>query len=193
MRYPVKDYKEQEDCRLFEVIERFPLATFICKDDRQTHICHLPVSLCRDTRTLYGHAVASNPIRHCISSPVDIVFRGPDTYLSPNQVEGLSLPTWDYVTVQASGTLHSIHDFEKQLKAMQHILNAFEDKHDPWQLSSVPENRLKAMCKSLIFFDVKLEAMSGNFKLSQNKTVETRADIAKLLRNTNPQLSRYYE
>ncbi|AOT07798.1 FMN-binding negative transcriptional regulator [Pseudoalteromonas luteoviolacea] len=193
MRYPIKDYTVQEDDQLFEVIERFPLATFICNDDKQTHICHLPVSLCQNTRTLYGHAVASNPIKHCISSSVEIVFRGPDTYLSPNQIEGISLPTWDYVTVQASGILNPIHNYERQLEAMEHILHAFESKQDPWRLTSVPENRLKAMCKSLIFFEVKLESVSGNFKLSQNKTIETRADIANLLRNTNPQMSRYYK
>ncbi|MCF6439797.1 FMN-binding negative transcriptional regulator [Pseudoalteromonas luteoviolacea] len=193
MKYPFKEYVQQQDSALFDVIQRFPLATFFCKSEDQTHICHIPVSLCKGSKTLFGHATGSNPIKHFVGTTVDIVFRGPDTYLSPNQVEGLSLPTWDYVTVQGQGKLISIEDYDKQLEVMGHILQAFEDKRNPWQLTAVPEKRLKSMCKSLLFFEIKLEALSGNFKLSQNKTAETRAGIADLLSNTNPEMRSYYE
>ncbi|MDK2595484.1 FMN-binding negative transcriptional regulator [Pseudoalteromonas obscura] len=195
MNYPVKTYVESDNDALFDVIERFPLATLFCKggETAPSHICHLPVSLCRDTLTIFGHATGENPIKHFISSSIEVVFRGPDTYLSPKQIEGIKLPTWDYVTVHCTGTLESIDDFEQQVLTMQHILNAFENDKDPWQLSSVPEKQLKAMCNALIFFKVKLDTLTGNFKLSQNKSAETRAEIANLLCNTNPQMSRYYD
>ncbi|MBQ4811223.1 FMN-binding negative transcriptional regulator [Pseudoalteromonas luteoviolacea] len=214
MSYPPTDYVESNNVELFEIIERYPLATLFCQahdmddvmDDAvddvidhamdhkiDIHSCHMPLSLCRESLTLYGHANPTNPLKKFKGKQIHGVFHGPDTYLSPAQIKGIKLPTWDYATVHIQARLHEIEEFDKQIEVLHHMLTAFETGSQPWQLSAVPEKQLIAMCKSLLFFELKVTHITGQFKLSQNKPAETRSEIANLLSASKSEMSAYYQ
>ncbi|WP_185843579.1 FMN-binding negative transcriptional regulator [Pseudoalteromonas luteoviolacea] len=192
MSYPPQDYIEQNTEKLFDLIEQHPLATLFCQYDNDIHSCHMPLSLCRDSNTLLGHANPTNPLKHFVGKQIHCVFHGPDTYLSPAQVKGIKLPTWDYATVHIQATLKVVEEFTNQVQLLEHMLLAFEDKSQPWQLSAVPQKQLVAMCKNLFFFELNILQMNGQFKLSQNKPIETRCEIASLLHPFAPKMSAYY-
>ncbi|MCF2857055.1 FMN-binding negative transcriptional regulator [Pseudoalteromonas sp. SMS1] len=194
MSYPPKDYTESNTIKLFEIIEHYPLATLICNaSGSELHSCHIPLSLCRESLTLFGHANPANPLREFIGKQIHCIFHGPDAYLSPAQVKGIKLPTWDYATVHIEATLQAVTAFEKQVQILQHMLLAFEDNAQPWQLSTVPEKQLIAMCTSLLFFELNITQITGQFKLSQNKPADTRVEIANLLQNRGSTMSTYYQ
>ncbi|KZN28658.1 hypothetical protein N480_11235 [Pseudoalteromonas luteoviolacea S2607] len=204
MSYPPKDYVESNQVKLFDLIERYPLATLFCQSpsvnhdmgfgtETNTYSCHMPLTLCKQSLTLYGHANPTNPLKKFKGKQIHGVFHGPDTYLSPAQVQGIKLPTWDYATVHFQATLHEIEEFDKQIEVLHCMLSAFEAKSQPWQLNTVPEKQLIAMCKSLLFFELKVTHITGQFKLSQNKPAETRSEIANLLSASKSEMSAYYQ
>ncbi|KZX02203.1 hypothetical protein JL49_01385 [Pseudoalteromonas luteoviolacea] len=198
MSYPPKDYVESNKVELFDIIERYPLATLFCQShdmdhNMSTHSCHMPLSLCKESLTLYGHANPENPLKKFKGKQIHCVFHGPNTYLSPAQVNSIKLPTWDYATVHIQATLHEIEEFDKQVEVLHHMLIAFETNSQPWQLSAVPEKQLIAMCKSQLFFELKVKHITGQFKLSQNKPAETRSEIANLLSASKSEMSPYYQ
>ena len=107
--------------------------------------------------------------------PVLVTWRGPDAYVSPgyypSKVEhGKVVPTWNYITIQARGTL-TVHDDPAWVRA---VVSSLTDVHEaafaaPWAISDAPPDFIDTMLRAIVGIEVQITSLEGKWKLSQNR------------------------
>ena len=133
-------------------------------------ITHIPVIYNDELGKLVAHIDKYNPQLDSLvdGAEVTVVFKGPDTYISPSIYTTKQLPTWNYIIVHITGTITLIKDpeaTEDTLIAMTEFLESPDhkfilDKDNPGMKRSI--NYIQA-------FDITITKWDGKFKLSQDK------------------------
>ena len=151
---------------------------------------HLPLVFEEDGSeygTLKAHVSRANPQWRSFDKSVDAlaIFSGPHHYISaswyPGAVDpGTEVPTWNYVTVHAYGTLRAIED-AAWLRA--HV-SALTDIHEanstpPWTVGNAPEDYFASQIKGIVGFELPIRRLEGKWKTSQNRNATDRAAVAK--------------
>jgi transcriptional regulator len=137
---------------------------------------------------LRAHLARANPQWRLIADnpemPVLVVFQGADSYITPSWYEtkretGKVVPTWNYAIVQARGTARTVEDSGwiagqiAELTAMQEA-----PRPEPWQVSDAPEAYIASQIKGIVGLEIDIAAISGKWKVSQNRPVADRAGVA---------------
>lgn len=139
---------------------------------------------------LRAHVARANPLWREARTDADtlVVFQGPQAYVSPSMypskaATGKVVPTWNYVMVQARGRLRAIEE-----GAWLHALvNRLTDKHEaarpvPWAVDDAPEDYVQAMLRAIVGIEITLGALTGKWKVSQNRSTEDRHGVTYGLR-----------
>jgi transcriptional regulator len=140
--------------------------------------------------TLRGHLARGNPqwreIEASIAADGDgagealAIFDGPDAYVSPSGYEekrltGKVVPTWNYVTVQAHGTISTIHDPDWLIPHVGRLVERHEaGRPDPWALTDAPEDYVRTQARAIVGLELRLTRVEAKAKLTQNRSA---ADI----------------
>ena len=167
---------------------------------------------------LYGHFAAANPHFKALKEAAEqstttsttmITCTLADAYISPNWYPekftngGKAVPTWDYVAVQARGTLTLIEDPEElEEKVLVPLTNKHEQElykvltssnagsaadaaspltptpKTPWKVSDAPRKYVDLMKTQIRGFRFDITKLEGSWKLSQNKTPSTLKSVA---------------
>src|SRR5207253_3090256 len=104
-----------------------------------------------------------------------------DGYISPawyeeKRLTGKVVPTWNYVTVQAQGTLTTIHDPEWLLPHVARLVDRHEGgRLEPWALSDAPDDYIRTQARAIVGLELRIIRLEAKAKLSQNRSD---ADIA---------------
>jgi transcriptional regulator len=145
--------------------------------------------------SLHGHVARANPVwRESLSSHEALVlFERSDAYVSPTAYPskfetGKVVPTWNYVSVHAHGTLlaHDDHNWTRNLvrrltehheavHASSRASNAVTGRQ--WSIDDAPTDYLDAMVKAIVGIEVVLTRIEGKAKLSQNRSAEDIAGV----------------
>jgi transcriptional regulator len=135
--------------------------------------------------TLRAHVARANPLWQCAAdTPVLVIFRGPQAYVSPSWYpskaeHGKGVPTWNYVLVQARGRLRVIDKdpvwLRAQLDALTHLQES--PRPQPWQVSDAPADYLSQMMRAIVGIEITLDSLVGKWKVSQNRTDAERAGV----------------
>jgi transcriptional regulator len=132
--------------------------------------------------TLRGHLARPNPQWREFSPDVEAlaIFDGPDTYISPafyeaKRLTGQVVPTWNYVTVHARGSL-IVHDEPEWL--LPHV-RALVERHEagrsqPWSIDDTPPGYVETQVRAIVGLELRLSGLEAKRKLSQNRS---RADV----------------
>ncbi len=143
----------------------------------------LPWVLDRDRSeygTLRGHVARANPQWQTAVAHVDalVIFHGPDAYVSPSMYpskprHGRVVPTWNYVTVHASGPL-IIHDDAAWVEQLVRDLTIVHEstRAEPWSVDDAPRNYIDAMIGQIVGVEIPITRLEGKWKLSQNRSAE---------------------
>lgn len=120
---------------------------------------------------LEGHFAKANRHWQALSGRQTLViFQGPHGYVSPSLYsEQLSVPTWNYIAVHASGTLELVDDEA----AKDDLLKGLIALHEPayanrW--NALPESFRRTMLAGIVGFRISIAHIEGKFKLSQNRS-----------------------
>jgi len=120
------------------------------------------------------HLVRSNPIVRALgtSMPATIAVSGGDSYVSPDWYEVADqVPTWNYVAVHLTGILERRP--QEELRALLDRQSAFyEDRllpKPPWTTGKMTPEALDKMMRLIVPFRLRVTAVDGTWKLSQNK------------------------
>jgi transcriptional regulator len=122
-----------------------------------------------------GHVARANPHwRHLDNGGQTLaIFQGPHSYVSPAWYAGArSVPTWNYTVVHASGraTLLDRAGLRAHLKELVDVNErAFAA---PWRLESLPGDFVDGMMGGIVGFEISVERIEANLKLSQNRSPE---------------------
>jgi transcriptional regulator len=168
MKYPPKHHQDNDINHMVDVIKTYPLATVISVKDNSPLITHLP--LIYDGEKLIGHIDIYNPQTKLLknNNEVNIIFSGPQCYISPTVYSSTQLPTWNYIKVHLKGTVKAIESkaaLKQSLITMTKFLEATDHKY-----ILEPDNpRLDANLKYIEMFEITITNWEGKFKLSQDK------------------------
>ncbi len=106
------------------------------------------------------------------------IFNGPDAYVSPTWYEekrrtGRVVPTWNYTTVVAHGTLVAHDDHDWLLAHVRRLVDAHEMKHpDPWSVDDAPELYINGQAKGIVGLELLIGRVDAKRKLNQNRSRE---------------------
>ena len=109
------------------------------------------------------------------------IFDGPDAYVSPawyedKRLTGKVVPTWNYVTVQAHGTISTIHDIDWLIPHVARLVARHEAGRDePWELADAPEDYIRTQARAIVGLELRIARVEAKEKLTQNRSA---ADLA---------------
>ncbi len=88
------------------------------------------------------------------------------------------MPTWNYATVQARGTMRAIED--RAWLAMQIAALTAESERgraERWAVTDAPAAFVEAQIKGIIGIEIAISAIEGKWKVSQNRPEADRAGV----------------
>ncbi len=181
-------FQENEIAALHADIEKIAFGTLVTLTGKEIIASHVPMILERRSGSkgvLRGHIAKANGQWRGSDpdSPALAIFNGPGAYISPawypsKAEHGKVVPTWNYVAVQAHGSINWTDD-PAQLWA---IVSGLTDLHeagrpDPWQVADAPPAFIEAQLKGIIGFEIEIDRLEGVKKLSQNRTAADRTGV----------------
>ncbi len=192
--YLPKHFEESRAEVLHELIRTHPLGLLVTLADAGLQANPVPFVLDADPAggpgILRAHVARANPLWRETRSDVEalVVFQGPQAYVSPSWYpskaeHGKVVPTWNYVMVQARGTLRAIDDpawvraFVTRLTTRHEAAQA-----KPWAVADAPPDYIEATARAIVGLEITLSALVGKWKVSQNRSAADRAGVASGLR-----------
>lgn len=138
---------------------------------------------------LSAHVARANPVwQRCPSgTPVMVVFRGAQSYVSPNWYPSKheahrQVPTWNYEVVHAHGTL-TVHDDERFVRRIVARLTRRHEAAEPkpWKMGDSAPEFIDGMLRNIVGIEIAVASLVGKRKLSQNKEARDRLGAADTL------------
>jgi transcriptional regulator len=161
-------------------IERYDFGLLISHGADGIIASHIPFLIDRsgDDLHLHAHLARPNPqVGHLArGGEVLAVFHGPHAYISPNWYgSGPSVPTWNYVDVDAYGLVRLVEDGDW----LRHFLRRLSERHEaqspvPWRMEELPETYAENMLRGIVGLDIAVTRLEGKYKLSQNRPAADR-------------------
>lgn len=181
MIYVPRLFAELEEQRLFELIERHPFATLVSPGRPEPWISHLPFLLDRGRRRLRAHMARANPHWTTFADGESLViFHGPHHYVSPSWYgHHPSVPTWNYATVHVRGQPQLLEPAALE-QLLFDLVRSSEPRDGGWQ-PDLPRDYLDGMVQAIVGFEIPLAAITGKYKLSQNRPADDRVRVAAAL------------
>ena len=140
--------------------------------------------------SLIGHVARGNPQWRTTDAGHEAlaIFSGPDSYISPSFYEtkrltGKVVPTWNYVTVHVRGRI----SFFQEPEALLGLVRRLTDQHEgeraaPWAVSDAPADFIQSQLRAIVGVRLEITAMTGKWKMSQNRNAADRAGVVAGLR-----------
>lgn len=126
---------------------------------------------------LRGHLARANPQWCALDAEVEALalFDGPDAYVSPRMYPSTReterhVPTWNYVTVHATGALQIRNDEAWLLD----VIRRLTDRHEasapaPWSVDGIPRDYLEGQLRAIVGLELRITRLEAKRKLSQNR------------------------
>lgn len=180
--YVPKHFEIDDRESLLDVMRAHPFAVLVNAGTApEPLVTHLPLAAdLREGRVvLTGHlARANGQWKLWQALPrVLAVFTGPHAYVSPRHYETeKAVPTWNYITVHASGTTRILEDTESADRAQKRLIADHEPEYaDRW--AALPAEYRDAMLRGIVAFEILVDDLQGKFKLSQNRPAGDRRRV----------------
>lgn len=181
---------------LHQLMLAHPFATLITMSSAGINANHVPLHLIPGAGqygALQGHVARANPVWSDLVHEVEalVIFQGPDAYISPawyptKQIDGKVVPTWNYITVHAYGTLRVIDDpawVKNQLESLTTQQEASFEK--PWTIADAPMAFTDNMINAIVGVEILITKLVGKWKLSQNQPALNQAGVVQGLQSLN--------
>jgi len=174
---------------LHRILREYPLGTLVTHGPQGLDADHIPFEFDPDAGplgTLRAHVARANPVWQQVAagSPVLVVFRGEQAYVSPNWYPSKheahrQVPTWNYEVVHAHGTF-TAHDDERYLRGVVARLTRHHEVTEPkpWKMSDAPADYLAQMMGQIVGIEIAVTSLVGKSKMSQNKEARDRQGVA---------------
>lgn len=191
--YPPPHHQSHDIEKMISVIKHFPLGMLITAKDGQPLVTHIPFIYNETTKRLVAHLDRNNPQLETLKDGVDVlvVFKGPDTYISPSIYTTSQLPTWNYIMVHITGNLKLLNDAEAVKQTMINMTEFLEGADQNYVLKK-DDSKMEKLINYIQAFEIEITNWEGKLKLSQDKN-ESDFDSAKqeLIKNSGKDISEF--
>jgi transcriptional regulator len=170
-------FNESDPKVLRDAIRSLGAGELITSGDEGLEASVIPLLISDGSDRITGHLARANRQweRADLSLPVLVTWRGPNAYISPSyypskRQHGKVVPTWNYITVQARGTLVLHQDSEWKRKHVAALTNQHEAGFPvPWSIDDAPAEFIQSRLRSIVGIEVLVTSLEGKWKLSQNR------------------------
>lgn len=185
-------FAETRPEELQRIIREHPLGMLVTHGSHGLDADHIPFEYDPGDDglgVLSAHVARANPVwQRCPSgTPVMVVFRGAQAYVSPNWYPSKheahrQVPTWNYEVVHAHGTL-TVHDDERFVRRIVARLTRRHEAAEPkpWKMGDSAPEFIDGMLRNIVGIEVAITSLVGKRKLSQNKEARDRLGAADTL------------
>jgi transcriptional regulator len=155
---------------MISVIKHFPLGMFVTAKGNKPFCTHIPFIYNETSKKLVAHIDRNNPQLETLmdDAEVTVVFKGPDTYISPSIYSTPQLPTWNYIIVHITGKLKLINNVKTVKQSMIDMTEFLEGKDQKFTLKN-DDPRMERLINYIQTFEIEITNWEGKFKLSQDK------------------------
>ena len=185
-------FAENRQDVLVAAINARSFGTLITAHDGDIQLSHAPF-LCQvqdGAITLIGHLARNNPqLAHLRGHASALVsFLIDDAYISPGwyptkHETGRAVPTWNYMSVAARGGVELVEDKDALLALVDDLTARHEEgRPKPWTTGEAPLDYIEGLLKGIVGLKISVQALSGIWKMSQNKNAADRHGVAEGLR-----------
>ncbi len=193
-------FAQPDLAQLHQLLREFPLGSLVVHGPQGLDANPLPFELDADTGphgTLIAHVARANPLWKEVADGAEVlvIFRGGDTYISPNwypskHEDHRSVPTWNYRLVHVHGTIR-IRDDEKFVRGVVARLTRTHEAraadNTPWKMSDSAPEYIDARLREIVGIEITVERMVGKWKVSQNRTARDRDNVVEELQQRGEQ------
>jgi transcriptional regulator len=196
--YLPSHFAQHDRGQLVALMRERPLATLVVGTPDGPTADLIPLEFVADEGphgTLRGHVARANPLWRHDGAAALAVFQGPEAYVSPGwyaskREHGKVVPTWNYVMVQARGTLRAWDD-APWLRA---LVGRLTDHHEaaqaqPWSVTDAPDDYVQQMLRAIVGIEIALTSLVGKWKVSQNRSAADREGTADGLAASQPSMA----
>lgn len=188
--YIPESFAQNDKALLIEVMGAHSFALLIStQESGEPFVTHLPFVVREDADRLIieGHMARANPHWQYLEKNARalIVFSGPHAYVSPSLYESKeNVPTWNYITVHAYGQVKLAHEMSRKYGAQARLINTLEPDYKQ-QFDELRPAYLYGRMSAIVAFEFSVERLEGKFKLSQNRPLVDRQNVATAFANGN--------
>lgn len=193
--------------QLQRIIQAHPLGVLVTSGTAGLDADHIPFefhSTSGPLGKLSAHVARANTLwQRCpTGTEVMVVFRGAESYVSPNWYPSKheahrQVPTWNYEVVHAHGRI-TVLDDERFVRGLVARLTKHHEAAEPkpWKMGDSAPAFIDEMLAKIVGIEIELTSLTGKSKLSQNKEARDRlsagdkldsrgqAELAQAMRNT---------
>jgi len=176
---------------LHDAIRAHGFATLVTTTPDGLIASHLPMLIDPEPTpygTLIGHLARPNPQTKGAIGEALAIFMGPDGYITPSyyptkrETEKV-VPTWNYSTIHAYGTIRFFDDRARLLEIVTALTNRHEqDRAAPWAVTDAPADFVHGMLNGIIGLEITITRLQGKWKMSQNRPPADRTGVVDGLR-----------
>jgi len=185
-------FAENRPEQLQRIIREHPLGTLVTHADGGLDADHLPFEFDPEVGPhglLSAHVARANPVwQRCpTGSPVMVIFRGAQAYISPTWYPSKhethrQVPTWNYEVVHAHGVL-TVRDDERFVRGIVARLTRRHEATEPtpWKMGDSAPEYIGSMLRNIVGIEIAITSLVGKAKLSQNRELRDRIGAADTL------------
>lgn len=182
--YIPKQFEFEEKAEKIAFMKQYSFATIVTNKDGLPIATQLPFIITESNGDLVltAHfALANEQAKYIEENTSLVIFSAPHAYISPVHYDKVeSVPTWDYVTVHAYGKAKIVQEETAKMKALEHMILFYEPSYlEQWD--SLSDKFKKGMMRGITAFDLEVNDLQAQKKISQNKTEMERQRIADYL------------
>ena len=178
-------FAETRPEELHRIIRAHPLGMLVTQGEGGLDADHIPFDFDAAAGahgTLMAHVARANTLwQRCpTGTPVMVVFRGAEAYISPSWYPSKhethrQVPTWNYEVVHAHGTI-TVHDDERFARRVVAQLTRHHESTEPtpWKMGDSAPEYIDTMLRNIVGIEIAISSLVGKVKLSQNREVRDR-------------------
>ncbi|MXO66685.1 FMN-binding negative transcriptional regulator [Altericroceibacterium endophyticum] len=169
------------------IVRAYPFATLTTANKQGIYATQTPIFFEHDDdeMVLIGHLARRNSQAPALATGQHalVMFTGPHAYISSRWYKDKpQVPTWDYISAQARGTLEVLDDDESQLMVLRRSADLLEPKDGTgWTLEDAPEDRIELLLPMIRSFRIRLDKLEGVTKLTQTHPRPDQLRVAEAL------------
>ncbi len=180
--YVPEHFSFEDDGEILDFAKQHSFAILVSMAGKIPYATHLPLIMDDSAQgiCLEGHIASANPHGDLLSTGQHMaIFHGPHAYISPTWYHGPGVPTWNYVAVHMSGTVHLIHDPTELSGIVERLAAIYESSNpNPWSRQYTP-----TMLRAITGFRLQVQQISAKRKLSQDRSAHDQRNVIAALAN----------
>lgn len=179
--YIPKHFRQDDSGEVFRFMQAHPFGILLSARGEELKGTHVPFLIEgeADAPVLVSHLAAANDQWRHFREGCDclVIFQGPHGYVSPSlYAETRNVPTWNFIAVHVYGKLEIVDGHEEKKSLLHRTIDAFEPEFHR-QYESLDRKYVDGLVAGMTGFTVKPDRIEAKYKLSQNRSPESRENV----------------